>query len=358
MEVFLMAEYRKLKRAVIKEELVSLTGDFKQAIVLNQFIYWSERVKDSKNFMEEEIERGRKFSDGSVETPEDISESLLNGWIYKTAEEMIEEVMLTISKTSMQRVIDSLVESEWLNRRKNPKYKWDKTYQYRLNLNKIQTDLLAIGFALEGYSLQKEDDESPKVQNESSRIQNESSRVQNESSRVQFEPAIPEITTEGLNTLDTKDTQNGFSEKSNVHEAERQRKRKEYMERAYRENTAKIPGEISEVLNIFCDSEKQRTEFYKAMIVAKKNAEQFLNVHLTFEDVSTLAKDMADAFVRAIRKIETSKKKVDNPAGYVYKSVYQTLLDYYRPDRYGPTSEQEESGDLPIQFYNPYSDNN
>ena len=352
-EVFLMAEYRKLKRAIIKEELVSLTGDFKQAIVLNQFIYWSERVKDSKRFMEEEVERGRKFSDGSVETPEDISESLMNGWIYKTADEMIEEVMLTISKTTMQRIIDSLVDKEWLSRRRNPKYQWDKTYQYRLNLNKLQTDLLAIGFALEGYSLQEEKEESPKVQNESSRVQNESSRVQNESSRVQNEPAIPEITSKGLNTIDTKDTKDtksDLSEKSSRHEAERQRKRKELMEKAYRENATKIPEKISEVLNIFCNTENQRTEYYKAMIVAKKNAEQFLNINLTFEDIPTLAEDMSQAFIRAIRKIENSKKKVDNPTGYIYTSVYQMLCDYYRPNQYQLTPE-DENDDKGIQFY-------
>jgi len=35
-----------LKRIVIKEELVVLTGDYRKAILLNQFLYWSERVKD------------------------------------------------------------------------------------------------------------------------------------------------------------------------------------------------------------------------------------------------------------------------------------------------------------------------
>ena len=41
-----MSEPKKLKRVVIKEELFALTGDFKEAIILNQFIYWSERIRD------------------------------------------------------------------------------------------------------------------------------------------------------------------------------------------------------------------------------------------------------------------------------------------------------------------------
>lgn len=348
-----MAEYRKLKRAIIKEELVSLTGDFKQAIVLNQFIYWSERVKDSKRFMEEEVERGRKFSDGSVETPEEISESITSGWIYKTADEMIEEVMLTVSNATMARIIDSLVENKWLNRRKNPKYKWDKTYQYRLDLNKIQTDLLELGYFLEGYTTDVKSNEDSNIQNEPSNLQNEDSSSQNEDSSSQNEEAIPEITSKGLNTVDTKDTKDtksDLSEKSSRHEAERQRKRKELMEKAYRENATKIPEKISEVLDIFCNTENQRTEYYKAMIVAKKNAEKFLNINLTFEDVPTLAEDMSQAFIRAIRKIENSKKKVDNPTGYIYTSVYQMLCDYYRPNQYQLTPE-DENDEKGIQFY-------
>ena len=153
-----------------------------------------------------------------------------------------------------------------------------------------------------------------------------------------------------LDTKDTKDTKSDLSEKSSRHEAERQRKRKELMEKAYRENSTKIPEKISEVLNIFCNTENQRTEYYKAMIVAKKNAEQFLNINLTFEDVPTLAEDMSQAFIRAIRKIENSKKKVDNPTGYIYTSVYQMLCDYYRPNQYQLTPE-EENAEKGIQFY-------
>ncbi len=337
-----MAEYRKLKRAIIKEELVSLTGDFKQAVVLNQFIYWSERVKDSKRFMEEEIERSRKFADGSVENAEDISESLTNGWIWKTAEEMVDEVMLTVSKTTMQRIIDSLVDKDWLNRRRNPKYHWDKTYQYRVNLNKIQTDLFTLGFSLEGYSLQEESNKQPKVQNESSMVQNE--------------PAIPEITTETTSELKKLDTKDNIDTKKNLsssnHESERQRKRQEYMDKAYRENTVKIPGEISEVLNVFCDTEQQRNEYYKVMIIALNNAANAMDRRLSFKTEFTLATHMAEAFVRAIRKIEKDKS-VSNPSGYIFQSVFQTVMENYKQDL-EPNMEKLEDA----KFYNWLEDRN
>ena len=41
----------KLKRVVIKQELVELTGDYRPALILNQFIYWTERMKDTDKYI-------------------------------------------------------------------------------------------------------------------------------------------------------------------------------------------------------------------------------------------------------------------------------------------------------------------
>ena len=67
-------ELKKLNRVVIKEELVQLTGDFKLAIILNQMIYWSERVKDFDKFIAEEKQRYEREDKAS-----DLE--LQNGWI-------------------------------------------------------------------------------------------------------------------------------------------------------------------------------------------------------------------------------------------------------------------------------------
>ena len=192
-----MTKLKKLKRVVIKEELVALTGKVEQAIVLNQFVYWSERVKDTDKYLKEEMERIRKFSDGSRESEEDIKETLSNGWIYKTAAEMKDECMFEKSETTMERIIKALVENGWLDRRTNPKYKWDKTYQYRVNILKIQRDLIQLGYSLEGYSLGEIDSKH----DEDTNLQNEDSTIQNEGSTLHFEGAIPEITTK--NTSNT-----------------------------------------------------------------------------------------------------------------------------------------------------------
>lgn len=135
-----------LKRVVIKEELVELTGDFRSAIILNQFIYWTERMKDTDRYIEEEIERASK-EDIKI----DMDKSY--GWIYKATDELNEEVMLGMSAATIRKYIKQLIDAGYLKERKNPKYKWDKTMQYRVDIYKVQLELAKLGYALEGYKL-------------------------------------------------------------------------------------------------------------------------------------------------------------------------------------------------------------
>tara|TARA_Y100000114_G_scaffold132534_1_gene131369 strand:- start:243 stop:1199 length:957 start_codon:yes stop_codon:yes gene_type:complete len=179
-----------LKRVVIKEELVKLTGDFKKAVVLNQMIYWSQRVRDFDKFINEEKERAE------FNGVESLNKELTNGWIYKKAEELSEEVMMGVSKATMGRILDSLVNSKWIDRRRNPRMALDKTYQYRVNIMNIQKDLMELGYHLEGY---KTHIDVSKFQNETTEYHGETSsfkmklRVSKCDSEFQNKTAIPEI---------------------------------------------------------------------------------------------------------------------------------------------------------------------
>ncbi|MBM7854923.1 hypothetical protein JOC37_001303 [Desulfohalotomaculum tongense] len=137
---------KRLKRVVIKEEFVALTGDITKAILLNQFIYWSERVRDFDKFIAEEISRARK---NGVEKNFEPT----NGWIYKTAEELSEETMLNLAPANIRKHLSVLVKNGWLSERTNPEYKWDRTKQYRVNILKIQQDLLKLGYILQDYKV-------------------------------------------------------------------------------------------------------------------------------------------------------------------------------------------------------------
>ena len=137
---------KPLKRVVIKEELVELTGDFRPALILNQFIYWIEKMYDTDKYILEEKERALKHD---MEVSIDESK----GWIYKTAEELNEELMIGMSVPTIRKYIKQLVENGYLIQRRNPKYKWDKTMQYRVDLYKVQLDLGKLGYVLDGFKL-------------------------------------------------------------------------------------------------------------------------------------------------------------------------------------------------------------
>lgn len=136
----------RLKRAVIKEEYVAITGDFQKAVLLNQFIYWSERVKDFDEFITQENKRAEQHG---------LSiQDLTYGWIYKTAEELSDETMLGLSPASIRTHIKALIDMGYISERNNPKYKWDRTKQYHVNLVEIAKALMKDGYSFEGYKIE------------------------------------------------------------------------------------------------------------------------------------------------------------------------------------------------------------
>lgn len=168
---------RPLKLAVVREEFVALTKDPLIAMVLNQLFYWTLRVKDFDLLLEEE-----KTSNPECNVP------FRHGWIYKTAKELINETMLCVSKTTMYRYLNFLIQGGWLDERTNQSYKWDKTTQYRVNLRKLQEDLFNLGYTLPGFSLPpKENTKDLLKPAETSNAQNEPSRVQTEPSKAQID---------------------------------------------------------------------------------------------------------------------------------------------------------------------------
>lgn len=160
-------EVKKLKRVVIKEELYALTKDTIEAIILGQFIYWEEKVKDFDKFIIEE--RQRCVNDGVS-----INIEVQNGWMYKKASEMSEECMLNMSDVTIRRYIQSLIDKGFVECRKNPIHKWDKTLQYRVNIAFVVLEIKKLGYdGLSGYS-------SIDFQNEGMKLQNECSEQKNE----------------------------------------------------------------------------------------------------------------------------------------------------------------------------------
>jgi len=202
-------EPKKLIRSIIKEELVELTGDYKLAIVLNQMIYWSQRVKDFDEFIQEEKERYEKFSGQALIYNE------TNGWIYKKAEQLANETLMRVKPKAMRIYLQALVDKGWLSQRRNPYLQLDRTLQYRVNISKIQSDLLKLGYTLEGYSfdLSNFPKENTTVEKENTKGEKENSIFQNDPCIFQNDQTIPEIITETNTEIipEIKNSENSFA---------------------------------------------------------------------------------------------------------------------------------------------------
>lgn len=127
---------KSLKRALIREEFVALTGNCEKAVILNQFDYWTHRTNDIDEYIEQEI--ARQVDPNAIDI---LEKTRTNGWIYKSVKQLLDEIMLSISETTARRHLISLVKHGWLQERDNPNDKWDKRKQYRYNLAKVQKDL-------------------------------------------------------------------------------------------------------------------------------------------------------------------------------------------------------------------------
>lgn len=158
-------EVKKLKKIVIREELFTLTKDTFEAIILSQLIYWQERVNDFDKFIIEE--KNRNIQEGK----EKIDIQLTKGWMYKSATELKDECMLSISEVTIRRYLQKLIDKHYVECRKNPLNKWDRTLQYRVNMKFVISKVKSLGFdGLSGYKLQEE---AMKLQNEDSYQKNE-----------------------------------------------------------------------------------------------------------------------------------------------------------------------------------------
>lgn len=189
-------DVRKLKKVVIKEELYALTKDTVKAIILGQFIYWQERVKDIDKFIEEEKERCLNDSIEFNLQPQ-------NGWIYKKSSELAEDCMLNLSEVTIRRHIQEMIDCKFLFSRKNPIHKWDRTMQYRVNMSYIISEIKNLGYdGLSGFTIAS--------------TKNEATNLQNEGSMLQIEGAITDNTNIDYNTDKKEDT--NVSKKSELFE--------------------------------------------------------------------------------------------------------------------------------------------
>lgn len=103
-----------MKIIPIREDLVSITDNYVQAIILNYFI--------------EEYEKSKQE------------------WISRKAKDLSTELLLNVSGMTIQRRLIELLDKKYLETRNNPEDKFDKTHEYKVNMDKINKDLKNKGY--------------------------------------------------------------------------------------------------------------------------------------------------------------------------------------------------------------------
>jgi hypothetical protein len=125
---------------VVRQSLVAICEGAPDAncaaAILNQFIYWTDyKIEHAKQV---KYHNDAAIADGELPTQDD---SL---WIYKKSEEMQEELLHLFGRN---KIVDNtvwLVSTGYLHSRRNPIYRWDKTLQYHLDIDAVQSRIHAL----------------------------------------------------------------------------------------------------------------------------------------------------------------------------------------------------------------------
>lgn len=104
-----------LKRTVIKEEYVELTGNVYDAVILSLIV--------------------------------DLSKKTSEGWVTIPAKDLADFSLLNLSVSSMRTHLKTLVSYGYLSEKSSPKEKWGKYKYWKPNLDKIFGDFKKLGYS-------------------------------------------------------------------------------------------------------------------------------------------------------------------------------------------------------------------
>jgi hypothetical protein len=116
--------------AIIRKDLLAITGNKTQAMLLNQLLYWSERTRDRIPYEQEEILRAGGHDTG-----------LTHGWIHRTMSQLGDELFM--SAKTVARNVAQLMKAGFISAKKSTLNKWDNTTLYRVDKNAIESLLSA-----------------------------------------------------------------------------------------------------------------------------------------------------------------------------------------------------------------------
>jgi hypothetical protein len=125
---------------IIEKGLLLAVGCLAEAMILQMFLYWTGRLWDFDQYLHDE--RRRREQEIQDELPE-------SGWVEKTAEDLLRDLMPGASEHAIRIHLNSLVRNGFLLERENPAYPWEHTLQYRVNFIRLQKAMARRGCPLD-----------------------------------------------------------------------------------------------------------------------------------------------------------------------------------------------------------------
>lgn len=154
---------RRMRSIPLREELMILTGDVKDALLLQQIIYWTEITGK----MDEKVLKRAESLEKVGASFEDIDEELKklrDGWFHKSLEDFSTELFDIMSVSTISRRLTALKKKGFIEDKKDPNDKLNHEKWYRANLYQIQLALHKLGLNLHGYApIQEPPEEKPEV---------------------------------------------------------------------------------------------------------------------------------------------------------------------------------------------------
>ena len=129
----------------MREDMMALTQEVTQAMVLGQMLYWTKTLDKVNDWLFEENKRLAEV---------ELQQHEYNyGWIYKSAREMREDLMNAFSEDAIQRAFSALVTKGVLMKRHNPIVRYDRKLQYRIDIVFLRRLLKDRGYEMTDFQL-------------------------------------------------------------------------------------------------------------------------------------------------------------------------------------------------------------
>lgn len=137
--------FGKMKKAVLREDMMALTQDVTQALVIGQMLYWTKTLDKVNDWL---FEENKRLAEAELPQYE-----YNYGWIYKSAREMREDLMNAFSEDAIQRAFSALVTKGVLMKRHNPLVRYDRKLHYRVDILLLRRLLKDRGYEMTDFHL-------------------------------------------------------------------------------------------------------------------------------------------------------------------------------------------------------------